>query len=104
MQDVAQLIVEQFLDHVDIRWFGTFGMNRRAIVHGVPDFVKRGGFHELRLVAFIPRTACVDFAVIALSRRIVEELVDETGGRSNFSDRERRLPILTNAAANALYA
>jgi hypothetical protein len=47
-----------------------------SVGHGLPDFLERGGFHELPLVSFIPRTARVDFAVIALSCRIVEVLVD----------------------------
>ena len=69
MQDVAQLIDEQLLDHFHIRRFGTFGVDGGAVGHGLPDLVECGSLHELPLVAFIPRTARVDLAMVALSGR-----------------------------------
>jgi hypothetical protein len=44
-----------------MRRFGTFGVNGRAVGHRLPSLVERGGFHELPVVAFIPRPARVDF-------------------------------------------
>ena len=91
MQDVAELIDEKLLDHFPIRRFGTFGMDGRAVGHGLPGLVECRSLHELPLVAFIPGTARVDLAMVALSGRIVEELIDQTGGGSNFPDGEARL-------------
>ena len=66
-------------------------MDGRAVGHGLPGLVECRSLHELPLVAFIPGTACVDLAMVALSGRIIEELIDQTGGGSNFSDGEARL-------------
>ena len=66
-------------------------MDGRAVGHGLPGLVECRSLHELPLVAFIPGTACVDLAMVALSGRIIEELIDQTGGGSNFADGEARL-------------
>src|SRR3954451_11753974 len=51
----------------------------------------RGRFNELPWLAFIPRAASINLAVVTLPRRIVEDLIDEALCRSNFADDERRL-------------
>src|SRR4029450_11972098 len=43
---------------------------------------------ELPVVALIPRASSVDFTVLADTGRIVEELVDQAGGRRNLADGE----------------
>ena len=91
MQDVAQLIDEQLLDHFAIRRFGTFGVDGGAVGHGLPDLVECGSVNVFPVAALIPRTTRVNFAVVALAGAIIEELVDQSRRRRNFADRKARL-------------
>jgi hypothetical protein len=50
MENILQLIDEQFLDQFDIRRFRALGVDRRAVGLGLPDLLKRGRLHELPLV------------------------------------------------------
>jgi hypothetical protein len=66
MENIPQLINEQFLDQFYIRRFRALGVDRRAVGLGLPDLLKRRRFHQLPLLAFIPRPSRVDLSVIAL--------------------------------------
>ena len=63
-------------------------MDRRAFRQIVPDLLERRRFDELPLLALVPGAAGIDLAVIALAGEVVEELVDETGGRRDAADDE----------------
>jgi hypothetical protein len=46
---------------------------------------------EFPVAALVPRSAGIDFTVLTLPSGIVEELIDQAGGRSNTADRKCRL-------------
>ena len=91
MEQVAQLFDEEVLDHL-----GSAGGGGAAIVD-VADRPDRGrrradrGRPETRrstAFAFVPGTAHVDLAVLAIAGRVVEELIDEPRRRRDLPDRE----------------
>src|SRR6185503_7539777 len=63
---------------------------RLTVLANVPSVLECGRFDALPLAAFIPRPACVDLAIFASARRIVEELINQARRRRNTSDHEAR--------------
>ena len=56
------------------------------VISPAAEILKGWRLDELPVFALIPRTASVDLAVFPVTRRIVEELVDQARSRGNLPD------------------
>src|SRR6202021_3596258 len=89
MQDVAQLIDQQFVEPGRSVQRRTLGHDRRWSARvGILKCRRR---RENPSVPLVPGTASVDFTLVACAGGIVEELVYETGCRCDATDTERGL-------------
>ena len=89
MQDVAQLINQQFVEtHRSVRRRTLGDDRRRSARIGILKCRRRC---ENPIVTLVPGAARVDFALVAGAGGIVEELVYETGCRCDATDTERGL-------------
>src|ERR1700761_2558078 len=89
MQDVAQLIDQQFVEARRSVRRGTLGYDRRCSARA--GILKRRRCCENPIVSPVPGTASVDFTLVARAGGIVEELVYEAGCRCDATDTERGL-------------
>src|SRR3984893_17636230 len=86
MQNVAQLVNQQFLEGLRVRWIRAFGVNGGRIGLGTVEILKCRRFHEFPRLALVPGSSSINLAVIAFSCRIVEELIDELGCGRDLSN------------------
>src|SRR6202453_5253985 len=91
MQNVAELIDQKFLDRLRNLRIRTFRMNAERLVIATIKVLQRRRFDEFPRLTLIPMPAGVDLSMIALAGRVIEELVDQLGRRSNLADAQRRL-------------
>jgi hypothetical protein len=75
MQKIAELIDQQILDRTGGGDVGALRLDRGPL--GIHSHILKGGsLNKFPVAALVPRSAGIELAMLALSRGIIEELVD----------------------------